>query len=489
MKDIDNPELCISQKESLLDYKEYFILKENNIYKIYVIKNRNNITIKIKNYQKVFKLNEISKFTKVQLKSIDKAFTFFNNIFDQNKVIIKNEIFSNKIFLEMIIDANSKIELDLIYNEKSENFIMEKIKNLENNINILKQENLKLINEIKELKKYHDKNNPKDINFLKDLSKSPNAYINLDNSFAVFKSINNLLFLIHPNIIQSIICYDLNNFKIINEIKNAHNKHISNLKHYFDRKNKRDLIMSISCDDNNIKIWDFKNWECIFDIIKINNAGDLYVGCILEEKGQNLILSSNRNKDGDSENIKIFNFNGQKVGELKDSNENTLFLDSYYDNKLSINFIITGNFGHIKAYDFEKKELYKIYYDNNNRGHYCAIINNYENIIQLIESSTDGKIRIWNFHSGLLLKVLDISDKGLRGICLWDDNYIFVGCDDKTIKLVDINNETVVKTLFGHENKIITLRKINHPKLGKCLISQAFQRDKIKIWKNKNLLI
>ena len=489
MNHLYNSEFNISKKEFLLDYKEYFILKDNNVYKIYIIKNWNNITIEIKNYQKVFNLNELTKYSKVQLKSIDKAYSYFNNLFDDNKIKIKNEIFRNKIILEMIIDANIKIELDLIYNEKHQNIILKKINELENKINILNEENHNLNNEIKELKKYHDKNNPKDIYFLKDLSKFPNAYINLDNSFTVFKSINNSLFLIHSNFLQSIISYDLDNFKIIGELKNAHNKSISYLKHYFDRNNRRDLIMSISCDDNNIKIWDFKNWECIIDIKKINKVGDLYVGCILEEKGQNFILASNRNKDGDSENIKIFNFNGQKIGEIKDSNENTLFIDSYYDNKLSKNFIITGNFGYLKAYDFEKKELYKEYHDSSNRGHYSAIINKYENTVKLIESCTDGKIRIWNFHTGLLLKLLDISDKGLRGICLWDDNYLFVGCDDKTIKLVDINNETVVKTLFGHENKIITLRTINHPKLGKCLISQAFQREKIKIWKNKNLLV
>lgn len=143
----------------------------------------------------------------------------------------------------------------------------------------------------------------------------------------------------------------------------------------------------------------------------------------------------------------------------------------------------------MKAYDFEKKELYKKYCDDNNRGHYSAIIYNSENIVKLIESCTDGKIRIWNFHKGLLLKKLDITDKGLRGICLWDDNFLFAGCDDKSIKLIDINKENIVKTLCGHENKIITLRAINHPKLGKCLISQAFQKEKIKIWKNKNVLI
>ena len=83
-------------------------------------------------------------------------------------------------------------------------------------------------------------------------------------------------------------------------------------------------------------------------------------------------------------------------------------------------------------------------------------------------------------------KKIKVSDGGLRGICLWDDNNLFVGSDDRTIKLVDIKNEFITKNLDGHNNKVISLKKIIHPKFGECLISQAFKKDKIKLWKNKN---
>ena len=105
----------------------------------------------------------------------------------------------------------------------------------------------------------------------------------------------------------------------------------------------------------------------------------------------------------------------------------------------------------------------------------------------LYESCYDGNIRIWNFHEGLLLSIIKVNEKGLKCICLWDDNNIFVSCDDRIVRLVDIKKKIIVKNLYGHINKVITLAKIIHPKYGECLISQAFKKDKIKLWKNKKI--
>ena len=476
-------------QEIILDYHEYFLLNENIIYKIIIIKYKDKIMIKTKNYSIEFDTNQLLLLTKVQFNNIDDAYNFIINIFNENKVKIDNEIINKSIQLILTIENEKKLEVDLLFNKEkdNENIILNKIYNMQNEINKLKEENKKLIKEINILKKYHDVNNPKDIEFLSDLSSNPNSYINLDNSFTIFKSINGILYLIHSNIEQSIISYDLNNLKKVVELKNTHMRPISNFRHYFDEINKRDLVMTISCDDNNIKIWDATNWVCLIDIKDINKEGDLYFACFLKEKNNNYIVTSNRNRNGDSERIKIFDFNGKIIKEINNSNENTLFIDSYYDKKLSKNYIITANFGHVKSYDYDKNILYHKYSDNDNeRGHYSVIIKNYENIVKLYESCTDGHLRIWNFHAGLLLKKIKVSDGGLRGICLWDDNNLFVGSDDRTIKLVDIKNEFITKNLDGHNNKVISLKKIIHPKFGECLISQAFKKDKIKLWKNKN---
>ena len=43
----------------------------------------------------------------------------------------------------------------------------------------------------------------------------------------------------------------------------------------------------------------------------------------------------------------------------------------------------------------------------------------------------------------------------------------------------------VVKNLKGHNNDVVTVKKVKHPKYGECLISQGSSNDNIKLWINK----
>ena len=243
--------------------------------------------------------------------------------------------------------------------------------------------------------------------------------------------------------------------------------------------------MSISRNENNIKVWDINNWENIVNIKNINNVGYIYSACFLNENNQNYIITSNRNLNGNPEGIKIFNFKGQKIKEINDSNDHTFYIDTFYDNILDKNFIITGNFGYVKSYDYIKNELYYKYDDNkciNNDRFHCSLIVKYnEKIIKIIESSGDGFIRIWNFHSGILLDKIKIGPR-LYSICLWNDNYLFVGCQDNSIKLLELNNKLIVKSLSGHNDWVLSLKIFFHPQYGECLISQNWGLSQIKMW-------
>ena len=82
-----------------------------------------------------------------------------------------------------------------------------------------------------------------------------------DHSFLIFKSIYNIVYLIYSTKRTSIICYDLENFKIIFEIKNIYKRGITTFKHFSDKINKRDLIISIS-HEKKLNIWNLNNLEC-----------------------------------------------------------------------------------------------------------------------------------------------------------------------------------------------------------------------------------
>ena len=330
--------------------------------------------------------------------------------------------------------------------------------------------------------------NPNDINYLFDLTNDSYSNYILDNSFIIFLSVENILCLIYLTQENSIVIYDLENQQKVGEIKYHHNHYITSFNHMLDKKNKKDLIMSISGEDNNIIIWDLNDLKLILNIININKGGVLHSACFLNDNDKYYILTSNCSQSPfhiHFEPIKVFDFNGQKVKEINESNEKTYYIDTYFDNKLLKNFIITCNFNYLKSYDYEKNELFHKYYDKDDGAHFTFSIYNIENNIDIIETSNMGIVRIWNFHTAELLNKISINFKRLFSVCLWNKEYLFAGSDDHTIKLIELKNGKVIKNIEGHNNIVLTIKKIKHPKLGECLISKGFKEDQIKIWGKK----
>ena len=473
---------------NIYDYQEYYLIREQSVYKLLIGNLINAIFVKCKNYYKIFDLKEISILFQMSINLLSGAYQKLKNLFEEEKISIKNILPYKEMNLILKRDKEKNLEITLNYNSNNNHIILNEIKRLRNEIDDLKKSNDKLNNEIIELKKYYKIKKSKNIKLLSNVIGDSYVYSNIDNTFTVFNSINNILYLIYSDINRSMISYDLNNKRKINELKNIHNEYITNFRHYLDEINKRDLVMSLSRDDNNIKIWNVTNFECILDIKKVNQFGYLFSACFLKDNSQNYIITSNRSSEGNSSPIKIFNFHGQKIDEIKDSNDHTFFIDTFYDSILNKNFIITGNYGYVKSYNYSKKELYHKYDDNRyfnkentNCSHCSIIIKNNEKIIKLIESSEDGFIRIWNFHSGKLLDKIFLKSN-LNGICLWNDNYLFVACKDQTIKLIELNNKLIVKNVHGHNDWVITLKKICDNKGKEILISQNFGRSPIKLW-------
>ena len=113
------------------------------------------------------------------------------------------------------------------------------------------------------------------------------------------------------------------------------------MRHFFNKNDNNDLILSISGADNNIKLWKIINLECLLNLKKINKRGELFSACFLNDNNQNYIITSNYSIN--SGPIKVFDFKGEEKKEINYSSYRTSFIDTYYDKDLSTNFIITGN--------------------------------------------------------------------------------------------------------------------------------------------------
>jgi hypothetical protein len=190
--------------------------------------------------------------------SIEEGYKYINDIFEENRIKIKNATINKKITLELNLDLNKDIIMNLIYQKDNKKIIVDElnelkmeISGLKEEINILRKEinELKAINNNKSINKDKDKNeikinnnNPnkekiKDIQILKEFNIDSFTDCYLDNTFTVFKSVNDILNLIYTDKSNSIISYDLVNNKIINEIKNAHNDLITSFRHFLDNNN------------------------------------------------------------------------------------------------------------------------------------------------------------------------------------------------------------------------------------------------------------
>ena len=184
-----------------------------------------------------------------------------------------------------------------------------------------------------------------------DIAKDAHNPHAIDNTFTFFNSINDIFYLIYANTDKSIILFDFSNNKKITEIKNAHENYVTNFRHYSDIINKRDLIISICRDDNNIKLWNVNNLECLLNLINVNDEGSLNSACFLNDNDQIYIISSNYRIGANSGPIKVYDIKGNIIKEINNSNEvedDVNIIDSYYDNKFSKIYIICGTNYYVK---------------------------------------------------------------------------------------------------------------------------------------------
>ena len=318
----------------------------------------------------------------------------------------------------------------------------------------------------------------------------------ISGGFCIFSSINNILYLIYSTESKSIIAYDLNNMQKMFEIKNAHEDYISSFKHILDQNKKKDLLMSISYDtslSNTLKLWDVKHFQCLFSINSVYKDGFLFCALFLLEENKSpnnlYILTSNCTFDYNSEPIYKFDLEGNKIGEINNSyGLDILYLTDFYDKIKSKKYLVAGTRNNIISFDINENQIYKTYYNQNNFFHtHIIIYEDYKenNFVKMIESSTEGKIRIWDFHNVKLLHTINISNNWIYGMSLWNVDYCLIGDSYKNIKLIDINKGDKIQDLSENQTNIITIKKIKLKKYGECLVSQGYKKGGIKLWVQK----
>ena len=190
--------------------------------------------------------------------------------------------------------------------------------------------------------------------------------------------------------------------------------------------------------------------------------------CILNNNNQNYIITSNY----DSDCFRIYDFNGNKIKNIKTPNAINIEIETYQD------YIISGNINRCTSYNFNTKKFKK--YEINNQSSFelknIVAFKNKQGINILIAKCRihpnnyiiNYNIFIWDFKSCLpinkiVFKIITY-DSGLR---LWNDNYFIVGTGF-LLKIFDISKNRFIKEIEA--NLFYNLKKIFHPKYGECLM-------------------
>ena len=223
--------------------------------------------------------------------------------------------------------------------------------------------------------------------------------------FCEFKSINDILCLICSKKDKILISYALVKNQVINSVTKKKFP-INDIRHYLDNQFKRDLILNSLVFANEIEVSNFKNWQILLKISHVNSAGCLFSSCFFNENNNIYILTSHNAVTYicKGECIKVFDMKKNKIKEIKNSNENTFFIDNYYDSKLKKNFIVTCNNGHINFYDFQNNSLFKQYKSDISYETINDFVVDDRGPNKMLLGTSYTGIKMWNFDTGELLK-------------------------------------------------------------------------------------
>ena len=468
-------------------YKHY--MNPDDKFKIMfnLIKELKNENIDIKNEMnnKINKLNEIiQQKDKIINEMNSKLLNQGNKIEELDKKILTLNTNYNNTKEEITKENNLIVNQSNIINE-NKNYLANKIDEdyyaFHNEINLLKE----IINQVNEKLK----ENPKNLRFKANITTVNTPYGWNDMSEIFTSKKDNKEYLVSPNANNfHLDIFDLSYNKLVNSLP-GHNNQIRNV-----RYNNNYLI---SADDDKIVIvWDINNNYKIIHKIKTNYGGSIY-SCLLFFNGKdgqnnynNYIITSTFNYSGNDEDsaTKIYSFNnGKWIRNINRTNNISIYYLLSWKNNNNY-YIIQFASGKIIISNLLTDKLYAELINQPEADHYNGFIYygayqvNNINVDLLFSSSYNGYINIWNLYEKKIFKVIDTNGCLLSNIILWNNQYLIASdFNNMSFKIIDMENNSFSNMKTNHKDKLVCIKKINHPIFGQALLSAAIDRT-IKLW-------
>ena len=427
---------------------------DNNYYDDSNYKNKNINNCLIINSYSSFLSKKSKSCSQSNKNNLKKDLPKINNI---NKIINRNDKLNN---------SENSINLQ----EEGEN-----VNNNENNYN------KKIRNE---KSNFNNNKNDNDLNLEKlniisyDIINDSYCPIEIENSITVFESAKKIPFIIYATKDKSIISYNLKNKKIENKIPNAHNEFISNFIYCNNLNIRKELVMSISYKDTNLKIWDFYNWQCFIDIKNVYSHGYLYSACFLNKPNNFYFVTTNWEDSKFADSIRVYDYEKNIIKTINSSEYNAFLIKVLYN--YDETYFITCNEENIKSYNYNKNEFLHKYNDN---YCYCKFLGFliFISSKRLFGSCHDKIVRVWDFFNGKMIYKVKIQSNILKGIRLAKERNMLIGYNNNEIQLIDMKDYKAVKILYHNKAQICSIRKIYFNDYRSCLFTQGFDNH-IIMW-------
>ena len=324
----------------------------------------------------------------------------------------------------------------------------------------------------------------------KEIFKQIDCCFGINDEFDIYYSHNenNELYLISADTNYTISITRIRDKKLVKSLPTEGNQQIKMIRHFYNKKNKKDYLIS-TFKNAKIIIWDLSNNYKLIHSKKIDySENSIIYSSILyfSKNGDFFITSSNCNENQDY--TKIFNFND---GNFLVNLENTNRVDIYYIllwNNNNIDYLIQCSLGIILIHNIENKELFHILRkDGNSTIHNSAcIIKNKEGDDMLYVGNVNGLIDIWDLKNFQLKKSIKYFKCYFYHMINWNQRYILVAeKSNSSIIIIDTLYNRVISVLQGiHTSFVICLKKINHPIYGQSLLSSDLD-NQIYLWTHK----
>ena len=471
-------------------------IKEQNINKL------NEINYKSKNIanpsekELIFKMNipkeNITKNKDDIIKYINKKYEstnandFVNQVkflFDTHQFIKVAKNMNDQIYVNQLTNINEEKKEKM--NSKIDSILKELEADLDSKLNQVEEEIILSMDNPSIYTSYNFsfklQNDPQELVFKKDICSNAHKTNSIDRVFCAFKSFLGEALIVWGSSSNNIEYYDCEKEKIVKTFHQAHSQTIFSCRHYPYVKKRIDYIITSSYD-RTVKLWDYN--QNSYDLCISNAHGGYYIYSVSIlfniQEDKNYVITSSSN-----EKMKVWDFKGNYIRNFGQDSESTYFIDVYYSKWKKQYYIINANSVDVKSYEFDTGNLYHKYKGIPQTWHMSAVINETKQGQLLIESDGTGRIRIWDFNTANLLKnIASTYSLNLRGICLWNDRYLFAAGNDYQVKLFDLEEGKFIKSFKGHSSTVCTIEKIKHPKYGGCLISQGLD-GKLKLWAPK----